>query len=284
MGSEMPDKAQPGRRRIRLIALDLDGTLLDDEKRVPDANREALREAARRGTTIALASGRMTDCIVPTALAVGVDCAIISYNGGMARGRAAEGRPVLFHRPLEARYGRELIEYCRGRHLLNFYHDDVLYAEETAALRRFSEIYATRTGAAYTFVPDLGPFAGCSPTKAVIITDPAERDRLYDEWVARWRGEAHIVRTDPEYLEFLDINANKGVALAGLCEALGLPAAEAMALGDGDNDAEMLRAAGLGVAVANASDRTKAAADVVSRLRYDECAVADAVERYALMG
>jgi hydroxymethylpyrimidine pyrophosphatase-like HAD family hydrolase len=90
------------------------------------------------------------------------------------------------------------------------------------------------------------------------------------------------VRTDPEYLEFMERGTDKGVALAGLCEALGSPVAQAMACGDGDNDAEMLAAAGLGVAMANASAATRAAADEVSPLTNLEDAVADAVERHVL--
>jgi len=270
------------RKAVRLIALDLDGTLLDDDKRVPARNRAVLGEAASRGVVIALASGRMTDCISPTAEALGLDCPIIGYNGAMVRGTAGDGRPMLFHRPVEARYGRELVDYCRGRYLLNFYLDDVLYAEETPELRRFADLYSNQTGATYRFVPDLGVFADRESTKFIIVTDPAERDRLYDEWAPHWGKETNIVRTNPEYLEFMDRTIDKGVGLEALCGALDIGLDEAMALGDADNDAAMLAAAGIGVAMANASDLTKAAADVVSPLRYDEDAVAEAVERYVL--
>jgi len=225
---------------IRLIALDLDGTLFNKDKTISPRNRSALRRASDAGVVIALASGRMTDCISPAADALGIDCPIIAYNGGMVRGLAADGRPVLFHRPLTARYCDELIDFCRGRYLLNVYYDDTLYAEEMPELRRFSEIYATRTGAVYEYVPDLGPFAGRDATKAVIIADPPERERLYEEWSPRWGDETTIVKTDPEYLEFMERGTDKGVALAGLCDSLGVPPEAAMACGDGDNDAEML--------------------------------------------
>jgi len=269
-------------RPIRLIALDLDGTLFGEDKTISPRNRNVLRRASDMGVTIALASGRMTDCISPAADALGIDCPIIAYNGGMARGFAADGRPILFHRPLEARYGDELIDFCRGRYLLNIYHDDRLYAEETPELRRFSEIYSTRTGAVYEYVPGLGPFAGRDPTKAIIIADHPERERLYEEWSLRWGDETTIVKTDPEYLEFMERGTDKGRALVGLCEALGVPPEAAMACGDGDNDAEMLAAAGLGVAMANSTPRTLAAADEVSSLTNAQDAVADAVERHVL--
>ncbi len=276
-----------GEMTIRLIALDLDGTLLDSSGRVPERNRNALREAAmvrgeRGGVVIALASGRMTDCITPFADALGLDCHIIAYNGGMARRCEAEGRQVVFHRPLEARYGSELIDFCRDRYMLNFYDDDKLYAQGAPELRRFAGIYSDQTGAVYNFVGDLGPFADRDPTKLILITDPPERDRLYDEWAARRGEETTIVKTNPEYLEFLNRDTDKGVALMALGETLGFSRDEIMALGDGDNDAQMLAAAGLGIAMANASPLSKRSAQLVSELTNDECAVAEALGRYVL--
>lgn len=268
---------------IKMIALDLDGTLLDEDKHVPDANREALREAASRGVTVVLASGRMTDCITPFARELGLDCMVVAYNGGMARGKDADGRPVLHHCPLEAEYGAQLIDFCRDRYMLNYYVDDCLYAQENAAFRTFADdVYSARTRAKYHFVPDLAPLAQRDPTKAIIVVDHATRDRLHDEWAERWADLTTIVKTDPEYLEFLNRNTDKGVALAGLARGLGLDMAQVMAMGDGDNDATMLKAAGWGVAVANATPLTKDNADVVSDLTHQDCAVAAAVKRYVL--
>ncbi len=272
---------------IRLIALDLDGTLLDSSSHVPGRNRNALREAAgvrgeRDGVVIALASGRMTDCITPSADALGLDCYIIAYNGGMTRRCEAEGRQVVFHRPLEARYGRELIDYCRDRYMLNFYDDDKLYAQGAPGLRRYADIYANQTGAVYHFVDDLAGLAEKEPTKLILITDPPERDRLHDEWAERWGAETTIVKTNPEYLEFLNRDTDKGVALMALGETLGFSREEIMALGDGDNDAPMLAAAGLGIAMANASPLSKKSAKLVSELTNDEFAVAEALEMHVL--
>ncbi len=267
---------------IRLIALDLDGTLLNAEKTISPRNREALTRAAEAGVTIALASGRMTACIAPTAERLGIDCFIIAYNGGMARGRVADGRPILFHNPLEARYSDRLIDFCRGKYLLNVYFEDKVYAQEAADLREWADLYSRRTGAVFRFVPDLEPFKGKGTTKAITVSAPEVRNRLHDEWFPRLGDETTIVKTDPEYLEFMERGTDKGVALEGLCRALGIPVEQAMACGDGDNDAEMLAAAGLGVAMANARAATRAAADEVSPLTNLEDAVADAVERHVL--
>ena len=270
------------RRPVRLIALDLDGTTLNTSKHIDEGNRSALRAAAEKGVTVVLASGRMTDCITPFAEELALDCMIISYNGGMARGLLADGRPELHHCPLQASYGAGLIDFCRDRYMLNYYVDDVLHAQDRPELRQYAGIYSQRTGAKYHFVPDLDPYRESDPTKAIIVCDPGERERLYDEWIERWGGETTIVKTDPEYLEFLNKDTNKGVALADMAGRLGLHIDEVMAMGDGDNDADMLATAGLGVAVANASDLARANADVLLDVDHTECAVAAAVERYIL--
>lgn len=278
------------RQRIRLIALDLDGTLLDSSGGVPERNRVALRRAALSrssgGVVVALASGRMTDCIEPTASRLGMDCPVIAYNGALVRDSMrdskARGREIIFHRPVEAACGERLVEFCRGRYMLNFYWEESLYAEGSEPLRPYAEIYARQTGARYNFLPDLRELSGREPTKLILITDPPERDRLYGRFARELGEELTIIKTNPEYLEFLNKGADKGVALMELAQHYGFAPEEVMAFGDGDNDAPMLAAAGTGIALANGSELAKASADVVSELDNDSCAVAEAVERLVL--
>jgi hypothetical protein len=135
-------------------------------------------------------------------------------------------------------------------------------------------------------VRNLERFCGCEPTKIILITDPSvvgeneprRRDEQYEFWVNRWAGLVAIMKTNPEYLEFLNLDANKGDAMAAICGAYGIRQEETAAFGDGDNDAAMLRWAGVGVAVANASDSCRAAADVVLPQTNDESPVARAFE------
>lgn len=273
-----------GDRHIRLIALDLDGTLLDEAKRISPRNRDALRRAVDTGVTVALASGRMTDCIAPTADALGIDCPIIAYNGAMARGKASGGRPVLFHRPLEAQYTRELVDFCRGRYHLNLYFDDMLYSEERPSLRRFAEIYSTRTGARYNYVPDLARFDGRDTTKAIIIVDHPERERLHDEWAARLGPGSRSSRPTPSTSSSWSAAPTRAWRSRGSARRSASPSRRPWPSATATTMREMLAAAGLGVAMANASAKTLAAADEVSPLTNNQDAVADAVERHVLAG
>lgn len=278
----------PCPRPIRLIALDLDATLLDDAGRVSASDAAALRDFARRGGVVAFASGRMTANIRPFYEAIGIDGPTIAYNGALARESRDRGKGVIFELPLPARYADALIDYTRQeRFHLNYYLHEELYARDDPALRRYADLYSRQTGAVFHFLPDLDRFRGQEPTKAIIVTDPSvsdhpdprHRDELYQVWRPRWGAEVTVMRTNPEYLEFYHLEAGKGRALAEVARHYRLDRAETMAFGDNDNDVSMLEWAGLGVAVANATATARAAADWVSPLDNNHSAVADALTR-----
>jgi len=278
-------------RAYRLIALDLDGTLLNGQGEISDADAAALRALAAAGCLVVLASGRMTANIRPFYTALGIDGPTISYNGALVRDADRAGAGVIHETALPARYADELIDYARReRFHLNYYLDEKLYARDDAELRRFADLYSRQTGAEFNFVPDLACFRGREPTKAIIVTDPTvpgepdprHRDELYEVWHARWGAEVTVMRTNPEYLECYHLRAGKGGALAALARHYGIDQELTMAIGDNYNDLSMLQWAGCGVAVANAAEEIKAAADWVSSRTNDEAAVADAIEHLVL--
>jgi len=261
---------------------------LNERGEVSPEDGEALRSFARAGGIVVFASGRLTEVIRVHQRAAGVDGPVISYNGAMVREPEAQGGGIILHRPLPARYADELIEYARRERLfLNYYLDEALYAQDDPELRHFADLYAARTGAVFHFVPDLRVFKGNSPTKALIVTEPTvpgapnprHRDELYAYWRERWGDEIMVERSEPEYLEFLHRQAHKGAALAAVAERYGVDRSLVLALGDSYNDVTMLQWAGRGVAVANAVEPVKEAADWVSPLTNQQGAVADALAR-----
>jgi Cof subfamily protein (haloacid dehalogenase superfamily) len=277
--------------RLQLVALDLDGTLLNDAGEISPCDATALRGFARSGGTVVLASGRMTANIRPFYEALGIDGPTIAYNGALAREHQEAGGEVILEAPLAARYGDELIDYTRRERLhLNYYLGERLYALDDPALRRHADLYSRQTGAVFDFVSDLDRFKGSAPTKALIVTDPSvpgnsdphRRDELYALWHAKWGSEITVMRTNPEYLEFYSRDASKGSALAAVAARCGVERPLTLAIGDNFNDVSMLSWAGCGVAVANAQPQAKEAADWVSPLSNNESAVADAIRRFAL--
>jgi Cof subfamily protein (haloacid dehalogenase superfamily) len=278
----------PEPRPFRLIALDLDGTLLNDRGEISPSAAAALRHFVGVGGLVVLASGRMTANIRPFYDILGIDGPTIGYNGALARDSQAAGSRVIVETPLPARYADELIDYTRREAFhLNYYLDEQLYARDDPILRRFADLYSRQTGASFSFVPDVACFRGSEPTKCILITDPTvpakpdprHRDELYESWHARWGNEITVMRTNPEYLEFYHRKASKANALAAVACHYHIEQSLTLALGDNYNDLSMIEWAGCGVAVANAAPGVKAGADCVSPLTNNESAVADAIQR-----
>lgn len=271
------------------MALDLDGTLLNRQGEASPDDAAALRRMSELGALVVIASGRMTAAIRPWYHRLGIDGPVLAYNGGMVRDSQARGEGVLFECALPARYGDWLIDYADEHHFhLNYYLHDKLYAKDDPALRRFGDLYARQTGSVFAYVPSLRQFKGCDPTKIILITDPStpgrhaprHRDELYQEFKARWEGEVSLFKTNPEYLEFLNRETDKGVGLAALAAAYSVPREDVIAFGDAGNDAPMLQWAGLGVAVANAFPEARPAADYISPYTNDQSAVARTLEEF----
>lgn len=270
-------------KKFRLLAVDMDGTLLNDEHEIPEVNRQALRRAVDAGVRVAIASGRMTPRIDPLVDGLGIDPIIISYNGGKVLAPRREERKTLFHKPLPADVAEKFIRFSKEEDLLlNFYHEDRLYAEDGLRRRPFIDLYVERTGAEYVIEEDLSRFIGISPTKLILLADPARRDELHERFEEELAGRAFLTKSQPEYLEIMAPGVDKGSGLEVLAEHYGFTTGEIVGVGDAGNDLELLRGAGLGVAVANATDDLKRAADTVTERTNNEGAVAEVVERWFL--
>jgi hypothetical protein len=221
--------------------------------------------------------------IEPIEDVLGIDCVMIAYNGGKVRSPRREGPRTIAHRPLPAEVAEVFIRFSRETgHLLNFYHQDRLYAEDGPSRRPFMEIYARRTGAEYHIEKDLRRFIGVEPTKLILLAAPDERDRLHDDFRTRLASRAFITKSDPEYLEIMAPGVDKGAALRLVAGHYGVPESAVLAVGDADNDLGMLAAAGWGVAVSNANPRVKSVARCVTERTNNEGGVAEAVRRWAL--
>ncbi len=270
---------------IKLIALDMDGTLLGaDHDTIPQRNLDALRAAAERGVHIAIASGRSWSLLREHAQALGCVSFGITANGAYALD-ARTGREMASF-PMDAGQCVDIIHILRRWGLSyelyigpdNYMQEDEL--EEAAHLafsEKFMEMFRRNT----TLVPDVVEVAGAShPGKFDIFYVPAE-DRA--------QVTADIAATGP--LAFtgalgtnMELNApgvHKGRALAALAQRLGLSPRQVMAFGDADNDLEMLDYAYWSFAMENASAEAKAAARFQTG-RNDVGGVGMAVEEYVL--
>jgi Cof subfamily protein (haloacid dehalogenase superfamily) len=249
---------------IKLIAFDLDKTILTNRHAISATDTATIRKLYDRGIIIVPASGRMTPSIRLCVRQIKRDMPIISYNGALARDTIKRKERILYHNPLPSHYSDRIIAFAEeNRICLNYYLNDVLYSKQSPALRKYSTIYTRQTKSPYTFLPDLLSLLGKQPTKLLIVTEPEVRDMLYKKLHKKFGDKINVVKTNPEYLEFMNKKADKGKGLKAIARAYAIRRNEIIAFGDADNDIGMLRYAGTGIAVLNANSRVKKAADYI---------------------
>lgn len=260
---------------LRLIALDLDGTLVDHQFEFSPRVKRAVAEAQRRGIAVTLATGRSLVSTRPFAEELGISAPLICYQGGLIA--EPDGR-VLYRAALDRRLAAEVIALAesRGWHV-NLYQDGLLYLTE---FRHPVTFYEAMLNPRTQRVADLFPLLDHDPDKIVIVAE-GNGDEILAGLRAQFDGQMQIVRSHELFVETNPSGVDKGQGLARLAEHLGAPQSQVMAVGDQDNDAPMVAWAGLGVAMGNASAACKAVADWIAPPLSQDGAAA-AIERFAL--
>lgn len=245
---------------IKLIASDLDDTLLDQNGRISPENKRVIREAVKQGLIFTLATGRMFQSAAPFAreLELEPDLPLICYNGALIKRLSGE---ILYEQPLHWELAAEIAQYGqeRGWTVQVYYQDKLHVAERNEDV----EGYLTIANVQVYEVGDLAALirdGGKSLSKILIISSVEDTPRRLDELRQIWGQKVEIASSRARFLEITNPAATKGAALQWLAEHLQIPMAQVMAIGDGNNDVSMVERAGFGVAVENASPKVKAVA------------------------
>jgi len=264
----------------RLLACDLDGTLIGDDMTLSPRVRQALAQAQDRGVQVTLATGRGFPETLPFARALGISLPLICYQGGLVK-HPASGE--LFYRATMPRsLVLDALDMARTRdwHMV-VYLDDRLYLETFERPRHF---YYGLLGQKIEQVGDLAQVIRegvQEPDKFVFVAEPAEADHIYAMLNARFDGQMVVVRSHDLFVEGNPLGVNKGDALEWLAGYLNIPQARVMAIGDQDNDLTMIQWAGLGIAMRGGDRAVQAVADwVAPPLSEDGAAVA--IERFLI--
>lgn len=263
---------------IRCIALDLDDTLLRSDLTIDPADQQAIREAVRVGITVLLASGRMVQSMRPYVEQLGLDVPLIAYNGAIIQ-EAVSGK-ILYHLPVPRGEALRLLPVFRQRGVhLNAYVNDQLYMDK---LTVWGQKYAANAGVTPYPVGDLGRvLAEGESHKLLGVGEVEEIDAIHKELEAEFSGVLQFVKSKPNFLEILAPGVSKGRALAELTHNWSFKPEEVMAVGDAPNDLSMICWAGVGVAIGNARDEVKQAADLVVA-DHDHQGVAEAINKIVL--
>ena len=255
----------------RLVAFDLDGTLLTSKKELPPATIRLLQRCDRENIRIVFASGRIKSSIEQYTALCPFPVAILSLNGAAVYADRASGSRQIYSASLPSRYADFLLDHAPPEKiLLNFYHDDRLYAVRNETTTPWIALYIEQTRSKYTFLPSMETMKGKTPSKIIFVGDPATLDRQQRFFTKKWGNAVYICRTWDYYLEFLHPDANKGAGLSALAGFYSIPPENIVAFGDAMNDIPMLEYAGMSIAVGNAGDEVKRAAKKVSIWNNDE--------------
>jgi len=277
-GTGAPARRVAARGPFKLLALDIDGTLVDRSLTVTPANLAALREAMAGGLRVVLATGRMFSSALRYAEQIGTEEPVIAYQGAVVR------RPdgtLLREWPLSPAAAADAVRLARELDLhLNLYADDHFFVERMGP---GAELYASVAQLEPVLVDDLMKVAAGGSTKAVFVDQPRRLEEVEALVRETLEPASRVTFSMPEFLEVVDRGVSKAVALDYVCAGYGIRPEEVIAAGDGPNDRELFEYCGLAVAPSDAIAEVIAAADAtVAPPRQD--GIAELVHRYVGRG
>jgi Cof subfamily protein (haloacid dehalogenase superfamily) len=249
-----------------LIALDIDGTIRSLDRPISKRTLAAVREVMRKGATVTLVTGRMFSSALLSAGELNITSPLVSFQG--AHIADPDTREVLMHRPLTAAMARMALSALNDwESEVLVYHDDQVYVN---MMTPWLESYAERNRGLVRVVDDLSKLTPQGPTRLAAVGDVHKVADLTDRLVDSLGSRLYIARSLPHLCEILHPRAGKHRALAWLARYLRVPQSQTIAFGNGKEDAEMLRWAGLGVAVEGAGPEALKWADRVAPCMEDD--------------
>jgi Cof subfamily protein (haloacid dehalogenase superfamily) len=268
---------------IKLIALDMDGTLLNDEKCISKGNFLAIQKAKKAGIKVVLASGRPLQGLHDHLEALDLtndDDFVVSYNGSLVQ-RVGNG-DILHQTSLKGSDAKAIFAISQQlgvfihafsvkQGLITHQHNQ--WTEQEANLNK---IVATQID--FNLLDDDEDII-----KVMMVADDKALTLAIQKLPKALKEHYTVVRSAAIFLEFLHIDSNKGIAIEKLCQLLNISAEEVMCMGDAENDHAMMKFAGVAVAMENADDETKAIANYITKSNIED-GVAFAIEEKALKG
>ncbi len=267
----------------KILFSDLDGTLLTDDKQISDGNRAAIRAMTAAGHSFVIATGRPFESAYKISGELGLNgagCYIVSYNGGHVYD--CYQKAALLDERISLETVRELFHFAwdEGFYVQTYQNGEILARARTEEL----DFYERNTNLPGCPRADVLEYLTRDPNKAIVI-DLHDHDRLarFAKRLEPWaKGRCRLTFSNAMYLEVVAEGVSKQTGIAFLTDYLGVKGEDTIAVGDEANDIEMIKAAGLGVAVQNASPAAKEAADYVSARGNNEDAIAEVIERFCV--
>lgn len=262
----------------KLIAMDLDGTLNNDQKIITEKTKAALMAAQKRGIRLALASARPSPGLFKERDILRLqdyNGILMSYNGGRIVD-AATGK-VLFETSMDLAQTKQVLRRLEALPVTPILDDGVQFY--VADKNGYKVDYECKNNnMTCTEVGKLADFLSFAPIKILMSVQPEELAEVQKQIADFLPETLTVVQTAAFYLEVIPKVINKGQGIRDICAVLGIDPSEVISFGDAANDIPMLREAGMGVAMGNAAEAVKAAANMVTLSNNDD-GIAVALEK-----
>lgn len=296
------------KQQYRMVAFDLDGTLLDQSHEISSNSVDYLRNLHEKGFIISIATGRSPAATAEVIRRLGFhghDFPVVTTNGakgilvrhenemteeGEEKNQNFSNNPMvsgkmkiteLFHQPVSMDLAKKTLEIAKNIGCVtNYYVGHEIYAHvfqdwHMEATKKYSNL----TGVEFTYREDDYEEAMTKglPSKLLVLCEPHKIDEIYKKLDQALGSEAKVIRGSPPFfVEVLNKEVNKGKGLELLCKSLGIELSQVVAFGDGDNDIEFLQVSGHGVAMKNARETLKDVADDIT----ENCNAEDGAIKY----
>ena len=261
---------------IKMVATDIDGTILGYDFVFRPSVKKCIKKLQEDGVKVVLVTGRMHYAAEKIAKQLEITTPLVSYQGGLIKEQGENGR-VLYEKTLSPTRAKEIIKWSKENNIhMNLYMNDVLYVEnDNIAIRRY-------TGERFI------PYEVCNFDDLEIDNvnkmlgidfDDAERVTGWVDYLRERMPELYIVKSTPYFCEITNNEAKKSCAVEFLSKYWGIKKEEILAIGDQNNDIELLKAGGISVAMGNGTSELKKCADFVTDT-IDNDGFAKAIEEF----
>lgn len=268
--------------KYKLIAIDMDGTLLDSENHISNRTKEALAGAKQRGVHVVLSTGRILKSAMEYSDQLGLKNPIVASNGGIM---VDEDSNVLFKSPLDKDAIKQAVKMADDEDVYcHLYDESKFYSSKR--VQQVVEFYGEKDGKMnvdlelFKNIEDILDIEDLDIYKLIFIDENPEKLKNFREKISKV-DNLSISSSWSNNVEAMAQNVSKGETLKRLCEMLNIESNEIIAIGDSENDLSMLNIAGLSVAMGNGADAIKGKVDYVTDTN-DNDGVAKAIEKFVL--
>lgn len=260
---------------IKLVVLDMDGTLLTDDHQVSKKNKEAIGRLKEKGVGVILASGRPYQSIYPYAKDLGLDLPIIGSNGAFVKSPLDE--KIYNHSYLPLDLAQEIVDYgLKHNHTVSLYMEEDVFTFDDEMARFHWELEGLRADKITD--PKICKMDQI-PTKIIYYDQPERITKAFKILEKDYGQKLYVTCSGEVFLDFMNIEVSKGNALKQLMKEMNLSKDEVMAIGNNFNDVAMFEVAGLAIAMDNSPQDVKDQADYVTLSNTEE-GVAFALDKY----